>query len=261
MLIVGSLTARAAAPLTESVFTEIINDAKVVTASTQAAAPAKTNELFKAPDRVRTGPASRVELTAADHTITRIGANTVFTFEPTGRSIYLDKGSILFHTPAGQGGGSIKHGGASAAVLGTTIIGAILDNGGFKIMVLEGQCLVTLRDGATLTLNAGQFVVIPADGNSFGQGAQTFNIGELVSRLLLIQGFSNPLPSLPLIKDAIQAQNTAIANGTAGPMVPFNVAAQGFDLTGGSPPPNPSNPSLFINHTEIRVSPTTGTPP
>jgi len=260
LLVIGSLTARAAAPLTESVFTEIINDAKVVTATTQAATPAKTNELFKAPDRVRTGPASRVELTAADHTITRIGANTVFTFEPTGRSIYLEKGSILFHTPAGQGGGSIKHGGASAAVLGTTIIGAILGDGSFKIMVLEGQCVVTLRDGATLTLNAGEFVVIPPDGNSFGQGTQKFNIGELVARLSLIQGFSNPLPSLPLINDAIAQQNAAIANGTAGPFAPFGVAALGFDLTGGNPPPNPSNPSQFINHTQTPVSPTTGTP-
>ena len=259
MLVVGSLTAHAAAPLTESVFTEIINDAKVVTASTQAATPAKTNELFKAPDRVRTGPASRVELTAADHTITRIGANTVFTFEPTGRSIYLEKGSILFHTPAGQGGGSIKHGGASAAVLGTTIIGTILDNGSFKIMVLEGQCLVTLANGATLTLNAGQFVVIPADGNSFGQGAQTFNIGELVSRLLLVQGFSNPLPSQSLINDAIAQQNAAIANGTAGPFASFDVVSAGLDLTGGKPPGNLPIVPPIINHTRLPISPTVGT--
>ncbi len=260
MLVTGCLTARADAPLTESVFTEIINDAKVVTASTQAASPAKTNQLFKAPDLVRTGPASRVELTAADATITRIGANTVFTFEPTGRSIYLERGSVLFHTPAGKGGGAIKHGGASAAVLGTTIIGAILADGSFKIMVLEGQCLVTLRNGATLTLNAGQFVVIPPDGNSFGGGALTFNIQQLVSRLLLIQGFSNPLPSMPLINDAIQQQNAAIANGTAGPFAPFNVVAAGLDLTGGTPPPNGGNPSMFINHTLEPVSPTSGTP-
>jgi hypothetical protein len=256
LLVCASLTAHAATPLTESTFTEIINDAKVVTASTQAATPAKTNELFKAPDLVRTGPASRVELTAADNTITRIGANTVFTFEPTGRSIYLERGSVLFHAPAGKGGGAIKHGGASAAVLGTTIIGAILGDGSFKIMVLEGQCLVTLRNGSTLTLNAGQFVVIPPDGDSFGLDTQTFNIGQLVSRLLLLQGFSNPLSSLQLINDAIQAQNSAIASGTAGAIVSFDVAAAGLDLTGGNPPPAP--PNLFINHIQQPVSPTAG---
>ena len=258
MLVTGSLTTRAVVPLTESVFTEIINDAKVVTASTQAAAPAKKNELFKSPDLVRTGPSSRVELTAADATITRIGANTVFAFEPTDRAIDLERGSILFHTPAGKGGGTIKHGGASAAVLGTTIIGAILADGSFKIMDLEGQCLVTLRDGSTLTLNPGQFVVISPDGNSFGPGALTFNIQQLVSRLLLIQGFSNPLPSLPLINDAIQQQNAAIANGTAGPFAPFSEVTAGLDLTGQIT--TGGNPSMFINYTQQPVSPTTGTP-
>jgi hypothetical protein len=257
-VVCGSITAHAATPLTESVFTEIINDAKVVAASTQAATPAKQNELFKAPDLVRTGPASRVELTAADATITRIGANTVFTFEPSGRSIYLERGSVLFHSPAGKGGGSIKHGGASAAVLGTTIIGAILGDGSFKIMVLEGQCLVTLRDNSTLTLNAGQFVVIPPSGNNFGAGAESFNIGELVSRLLLVQGFSNTLSSMPLINDAIAQQNAAITNGTAGSIVPFGVAAAGFDLTGRTAPPISSNPSMFINLVLLPVSPTAG---
>jgi hypothetical protein len=260
LFVCGSLIARAAAPLTESVFTEIINDAKVVTAATSAATPAKTNDLFKAPDLVRTGPASRVELTAADSTITRIGANTIFTFEPGGRSIYLERGSVLFHTPAGKGGGAIKHGGASAAVLGTTIIGAILVDGSFKIMVLEGQCLVTLRDGSTMTLNAGQFVIIPPNGNNFGQGVMNFNIQQLVARLLLLQGFSHPLSSLPLINDAIQQQNTAIANGTAGSFAPFDLVAAGLDLTGGPPPPNSGNPNLFINHVQQPVSTTTGTP-
>jgi hypothetical protein len=257
----GCLAAPAATPLTESVFTEIVNDAKVVTAATQTATPAKKNELFKAPDLVRTGPASRVELTAADATITRIGANTVFTFEASGRTIDLEKGSILFHAPAGKGGGAIKHAGASAAVLGTTILGAILGDGSFKVMVLEGQCLVTLRGGGQLTLNAGQFVVIPPDGNSFGVGTMTFNIEDLVSRLLLIQGFANPLASMGLIADAIQQQNASIANGTAGPLAPPDVAGAGLDLTGGGAAAGAPNPALFINYTQTPISPTRGSVP
>ena len=71
-----------AAQLTESAFTEIVKDVNVVAASTKAAQPAAVNELVKAPDLVRTGPQSRAELTAADQTITRIGANTVFSFAP-----------------------------------------------------------------------------------------------------------------------------------------------------------------------------------
>jgi hypothetical protein len=201
-----------------------------------------------------------VELTAADNTITRIGANTVFTFESSGRTIDLEKGSILFHSPPGKGGGVIKHGGASAAVLGTTIIGGILADGSFKIMVLEGRCLVTLHDNSTLMLDAGQFVVIPPDGNSFGKGILNFNIQQLVSRLLLLQGFSHPLSSLPEINDAIQQQNTNIANGTGGPFAPFDVVAEGLDLTGGNLPPT-SNSNQIINFTQQPISPTKGSAP
>src|SRR5579872_5808280 len=107
-----------ATPLTQSTFTDVIHDVNVVTESTKTASPAKVNELFQTPNLVRTGSDSRAELTAADQTITRIGANTVFSFEPAGRDINLEQGSILFHSPHGKGGGTIKSGGASAAVLG-----------------------------------------------------------------------------------------------------------------------------------------------
>jgi hypothetical protein len=244
------------APLTESVFTEIIKEVNVVASSTKAATPARTNELFKAPDLVRTGPESRVELTAADQTITRIGANTIFTFETGGRNIYLEKGSILFHSPAGKGGGAIKHGGAAAAVLGTTIICAILPDGAFKILVLEGRALVTRRDGSEITLHAGQMVIIPADGNSFG-AVQTFNIQQLVSRLLLIQGFSNALSSMPLINDAIQQQVAEFGLGGGGALADLLAVAEGLDVfgvTGPSPPP--FEPIIFTDLRNQFISPT-----
>ena len=117
-LLAGGPAWGAPIPLTESTFTEIIQEAKVVAATTKAETPAETNMLFKAPDLVRTGQASRVELTAKDQTITRIGANTVFTFAQGGRDIQLHEGSVLFHSPKGAGGGAIRNRGTSAAVLG-----------------------------------------------------------------------------------------------------------------------------------------------
>ena len=72
----------AAAPLTESTFTEIIRDVNTLSTAGNAA-PAKVSGVLKAPDRVRTGPESRAELTAPDKTITRVGANTVFSFATT----------------------------------------------------------------------------------------------------------------------------------------------------------------------------------
>ena len=123
VLVVGACgSVWSATPLTESTFTEIIREANVVAATSKSTTPAVTNMIFHAPDLVRTGPASRVEMTAPDQTITRVGANTVFTFEPGGRNIQLEKGSVLFHPPTGVGGGTVKYRGTAAAVLGTTMV-------------------------------------------------------------------------------------------------------------------------------------------
>jgi FecR protein len=213
LAVCGGLTAFADS-LTQSTFTEVINDVNVVVPSTHAATPAKVNELFKTPDLVRTGPESRTELTAPDQTITRVGANTVFSFEPEGRNLNLEKGSILFHSPSGKGGGTIKSGGAAAAVLGTTIIVAASENGGFKVIVLEGKGKVTLPGGKTAHLNAGQLIFVLPGQSTFGPKLD-INLGKLVAGSQLVNGFSHPLSSLPLIQQAIGRQNKEIAKGRA----------------------------------------------
>jgi hypothetical protein len=225
----ASVSAFAATPLTESTFTEIIRDANVVTAADKSVAPAKKNELFKAPDLVRTGSASRVELTAPDQTITRVGANTIFTFAPGGRDIILERGSVLFHPPEGVGGGAIKNHGTAAAVLGTTEIGAILPDGSFKILDLEGKVKVTLKNGLSMELKAGQMVIVSPDGNEFSV-LMNFNIGQLLPHLLLVVGFSDQLSSLPLIDAAIQEQNQEIADGKLPDIVSLQTAFFGLDI-------------------------------
>jgi hypothetical protein len=201
-----------AAPLTESTFTEVVKDVNVVAANTKVAQAATVNELVKAPDLVRTGPQSRAELTAADQTITRIGANTVFSFEPTGRDMNLEKGNVLFHSPAGKGGGTIRSGGAAAAVLGTTLIVSSTGTGGFKVILLEGKGTVTLPNGKSAALKAGQLVFVQPGQNEFGQ-VLTINLGKLVNGSQLVNGFSHTLPSLPLVQNAIDDQNKKLKNG------------------------------------------------
>jgi hypothetical protein len=212
ILLAGGGLALRAAPLTESTFTEVVKDVNVVAASTKAAQPANVNEIVKAPDLVRTGPASRAELTAPDQTITRVGANTVFSFEPSGRNINLESGNVLFHSPAGKGGGSIRSGGAAAAVLGTTLIVSSTGTGGFKVILLEGHGTVTLPSGKTVKLKAGQLVFVLPGQNNFGPVLE-INLGKLVGGSTLVNGFSHPLSSLPLIENAINNQNKELKNG------------------------------------------------
>jgi hypothetical protein len=213
MAVAGGLSAALAAPLTQGTFTEIIKDvATLRTDSTSA--PATLNALLQAPERVRTGAESRAELTAPDQTITRIGANTVFSFETAGRAVNLEKGSLLFHSPKGAGGGTIKSGGASAAVLGTTIIVVATADGGFKLIVLEGKGKATLPNGKSVTLKAGQLVFVLPGGKGFSK-VLDINLGKLVGGSLLVNGFADQLSSLPLIQAAIEKQNRDIAKGRA----------------------------------------------
>lgn len=201
-----------AGPLTESTFTEIINDVSTVSA-TGNAAPSKVNDVIKAPDRVRTGPQSRAELTAPDHTITRVGANTIFSFADNGRTLNLEQGNVLFHAPKGLGGGTIKTAGAAAAVLGTTIVVSATPDGGFKVILLEGSGTVTLPSGASATLNAGQLVFVLPGGTL--SPVLNINLGKLVAGSQLVNGFPDQLVSLPLINAAIAAQNNQLNSGKA----------------------------------------------
>jgi hypothetical protein len=202
-----------AAPLTESTFTEIINDVKTVSVAGDAAA-AKVSEVLKAPERVRTGPQSRAELTAPDDTITRVGANTVFSFADSGRTLNLEQGNLLFHAPKGKGGGTIKSGGAVAAVLGTTLVVSATPAGGFKVILLEGSGKVTLPNGKSVTLKAGQEVFVLPGGTEFSR-VFDINLDRLVQGSLLVNGFAHDLPSLPLVLTAVNDQQAKLKSGRA----------------------------------------------
>jgi hypothetical protein len=218
ILLIAALTiagrfSGAAAPLTESTFTEIINEVNTLSAAGDASS-AKVSDVLKAPQRVRTGPQSRAELTAPDKTITRVGANTVFSYADNGRTINLEQGNLLFHAPKGLGGGTIKSGGAAAAVLGTTLMVSATRAGGFKVILLEGKGKITLPNGKSVTLTAGQEVFVLPGGTDFSQ-VLDINLDKLVSGSLLVNGFSHELSSRPLILVAIKGQDSKLASGAA----------------------------------------------
>src|SRR5258708_5440135 len=128
-----------AATLNRATITEVVKDVNVISGATKAQKTARVREIFNTPDVLRTGAESRAEMVADDQTMTRVGANTLFSFEPGQREIQLQRGSVLFHSPAGKGGGTIKTAAATAAVLGTTLIVVTTRDGGFKVLVLEGR--------------------------------------------------------------------------------------------------------------------------
>lgn len=239
LLVVVSL---GAADMRESTLVQVVNEVKV--AAPQAAEKdAKANDLVRAPDKIRTGAKSRAELKAADSTLTRIGANTIFSFEQSGRVLNLEKGSVLFHSPAGRGGGTIKSAGASAAVLGTTLIVASTADGGFKCILLEGKGTITLPNGQSLKLTAGDMVYVPAGAQAFGPVVKV-DLGKLVEGSQLVNGFAAPLPSLGDVNNEISKQRMAIISGN------YEETGVMIGRVGSANDPAPVNP-LFPQTTAI----------
>jgi hypothetical protein len=198
--------------LKQSKVTQVVNDVQIISAADQRQKAATVNDLFSMPDILRTGASSRAELMAPDETVTRVGANTIFSFDPANRTLDLQQGSLLFHSPHGKGGGTIHTGSATASVLGTTLIVVTTPNGGFKVLDLEGQVEMKLRNGRRQKLNSGQMTFI-LPGTKQLAPLIVFRIDELIQNSLLIKGFTETLPSLPLIQNQAGVQLKLIQAG------------------------------------------------
>ena len=207
MLVLGALLSPIISPamdLKQAKFTQVVNDVKVLSAANKSAWRAKLNVLFKMPDVLHTGGASRAELVAPDTTVTRVGANTIFSFDTANRTIDLQQGSLLFHSPHGLGGGTIRTSSVIAAVLGTTLIMSVAPDGAVKVLDLEGQVEVRLKNGHREILESGQMILVQPDGRR--SSTAVFDLSGEARSSSLVTGFSQPLPSLPLINEQIAIQ-------------------------------------------------------
>ena len=201
-----------AANLDRSTLTEVVNNVKVIEPASKKVTAAQVKTDFFAPNVLRTGPDSRAEMVAPDQTVTRVGQNTIFSFSRDSREVDLQKGSVLFQSPTGKGGGTIRTPAASAAVLGTTLIVTATKNGGFKVLLVEGKGKVK-TNGAERTLTSGQLVYALPGGKL--SNVFEFRLSQQVAASSLVGGFKKKLPSTGKIQDAISRQEKDIAGGKA----------------------------------------------
>src|SRR5438876_2628791 len=118
--------------------TEVIHDVRLLAGQT-AARPATVNDTVHEGTAVRTGTDSRAELTFLDQTLTRLGANTVFSFGAAARTYDLGRGPTLISAPKETGTVKITTAVATCAVSGFT---AILERHSYawnKFIILHGD--------------------------------------------------------------------------------------------------------------------------
>ena len=189
----------------EARVTQIIRDVKILPADAAARA-AVVNDRVADDTGVRTGGDSRSELTFADLTITRLGANTIFSFNKAGRNAQVDSGSILLRVPKDSGGGRIKTSAVTVAVTGTTVILESARGGRNKLIVLEGGARLSLvkYPKQFQNLRAAQMVDVPPGATTVPLPVNV-DLNDLMRKHPLITDFP-PLPSRDLIVAASQQQ-------------------------------------------------------
>jgi hypothetical protein len=219
--------------------TEVIHDVRLLAAQT-AARPAAVNDTVREGTAVRTGTDSRAELTFVDQTLTRLGANTVFSFGATARTYDLGSGAILMSAPKETGTVKITTAVVTCAVSGFTAILERHSSTWNKFIILHGNGWLKIKGipGDPCNLHTGQMVVFPPHPTHC---PQVLNID--ISKLLdgkLVKGFKGPLPELDIILADIENQQTSPPGG--GLIDPTNqdTIDQAMNARMESPPPRPT---------------------
>jgi hypothetical protein len=210
-----------AGPLTSAQVTKVINRVSVIDPA-KGTHPAVLRDVIKDNLALQTGARSRSELLFQDNTLTRIGAETFFSFKTGTRDLTLEKGSMLLQVPKGLGGATIHTAAVTAAITGTTIMMEYSPGQYLKVLVLEGSLRLSRNGsfGNSLVLHAGKMVIMRPDAKKIPDPID-IDLAEIVRTSILVNfPGSKVLPSMPLIQAAISDQAKAMAKGT---LVPTNL--------------------------------------
>jgi FecR protein len=198
LLVAGNVGVASDTSPKEARVTRVIRDVKLLP-SKSAAKPAVVNDKVNEGTGVRTGDDSRSELTFLDQTITRLGANTSFSFNKAGRSVDLSSGSMLLRVPKDSGGARMTTNAVSVGITGTTVILESARSGRSKLTVLEGGARISLRKypNESVYVRGGQMEDVPPGATKLPPPVDV-NVDQVMKTNPLITDFA-PLPSRDLI--------------------------------------------------------------
>ena len=186
---------------------------------------------------MRTGQDSRTELTFTDQTLTRLGANSIFSFNVGARAFDLGQGSILMQVPPNGSSVKVKTAAVTAAITGGT---AIFGTGPpIKFMVLEGTGTFypAGHPEEAMTLHGGEMVTFTPDGHMIGP--TPFNVKLVLETSELILPFAD-LANLPLILAVIREQEAEFVSGSSTPPPKDSTDVVDQKTAASSPSPSPS---------------------
>lgn len=234
LLVAGACTSSAlGADLSQATVREKVNVVTVANAPGAAARPATQGTVVSGQNVVRTGSDSRAELQFTDLTLTRLGSNSVFSFDAASRTMNFTQGAVLFSKPTNSGPVELRAGPITAAITGST---GFISNMPFAAVkgvankrpqpgrstitvgMLEGR----LKGGTQWTDRQGRahtmpFKLGPGEMLVAQPGAQPvvvqFDLPRFLRTSPLVKNFSHPLPNQAELARAVAEYETDASRG------------------------------------------------
>jgi hypothetical protein len=172
------------------------------------------NDKIESNTQVGTGEQSMCELSLDDKSVTRIGANAIFSFTEKERLIKCDKGTFLVSKDPETETITLTTGSITAAISGSTVVLDVKDDA-THIAVAETTkgVIVTDKNGKSMTLQSGEGISATPNGMT-SSSPKSVDIKDLTSSSpLFTEKGLPPLANDALIKGVASAQETAKAQG------------------------------------------------
>src|SRR5262245_51920387 len=252
--IVGADRLVAADQLQQARVSQVIQDVRVLETH-GAPRPAAVNDKVTQGMGVRTGTESRAELTFTDLTITRLGANTVFSFKQGARELDLTSGAVLLQIPPKAPAVKVSTSAVTAAITGGTALFAT--GPPTKFMVLEGigTFYPAGHPERVATINGGEMMTMTADGRM--TKPEKFDVKLVLKTSRLIKDFP-PLENMPLVMAVVDTQLAELQ------LASLNTQALARNLVNviGTTDQNAnSNPVVLVSNSNPTPPPISPTPP
>jgi len=174
---------------------------------------ATLNDKVESNTQVGTGEQSMCELSLYDKSVTRIGANAVFSFVEQERLVKCDKGTFLVSKDPETETITVTTGSVTAAINGSTVMFDVTGDA-THVAVAETTTgvVVTDKNGKSVTLQSGEGISATPAGMASAT-PRSVDVKDLTSSPLFTEAGLAPLANNALIKGVTSAQESAKAAG------------------------------------------------
>jgi hypothetical protein len=210
-LLLASTVLRAEQPAS---VTEAVNRVYHGTSQAVTTSASKGTKVYDG-EYIKTADSSRAEIQLPTSSITRLGANTIFTYTASNNTVELQEGTVLFCKPKDAAQLNIRTAAVTAAVLGTTGFVGVQGTGKkkiFRLGVIEGHVRAQVN-GRAIPLGAGDILQIGPNGQPV---VFAYDVPKFVHTSPLLNSFHNTLPNAMAIQAEVRSYLTDEKRGFIG---------------------------------------------